>query len=292
MAARTGTGTKDWYAKFTREGKSAGKLGPYVTRRAALEDAKVVLRAKVRGLVDEDGESVRVVRVLDARKQEIGYEASDGSISAITASSGKATFNERVNPSAFKKKLKAADKAIAKAEAKLYASHRAGPHTKERLREHQALSRAEDLAHEKAYYLTQSPRGIAATRDRELRSGSARLARELGIDRDTDRQFWEEQQRMDTLGRRAKYAKRRGVHPATLYSVEMNPRRRNTEISVGSRVRVPQEHNYTGTVVRVGRPFEGAMLSYLVRFGSSREIWFTPEEVIHVNPRRSFGRMR
>lgn len=102
MAARKGTGTKDWYAKFTRDGKSAGKLGPYVTRRAALEDAKVVLRAKVRGLVDEAGEPVRVLRVRDANNNEAGYEASDGSISVITASSGKATFNERVNPSAHK----------------------------------------------------------------------------------------------------------------------------------------------------------------------------------------------
>jgi hypothetical protein len=93
-----GTGTKDWYAVFTRDGKVVGKLGPYVTRRAAMEDGKVVLRAKVAGMEDEDGEPVRVQRVLNAKKVEIGYDSSDGSIEVRAKSSGKETWSTRVNP--------------------------------------------------------------------------------------------------------------------------------------------------------------------------------------------------
>lgn len=113
------------------------------------------------------------------------------------------------NPSAFKKKLSAAHKEETKALAQ---DLRAGKPSRKALAAVRAMT---DLEY--------SPRGIAAVRDRELRSESARLARELGIDRDTDRQFWEEQQRMDILGRRAKYAKRLGVHPAKLGKAKMNP---------------------------------------------------------------------
>jgi hypothetical protein len=99
MQRKSGTGTRDWFATFKRGSKTVGTLGPYVTERAALADAKVTIRAKIEGAEDEDGEALQVKRILHAKtKREIGYRASDDSITVRVSAKGAASHPAKVNP--------------------------------------------------------------------------------------------------------------------------------------------------------------------------------------------------
>lgn len=82
---RASTGEHDWQIVFFRDGAQIATRGPYVTKRAALADAKVVVRARI-------GPELSLVKETDVYGKETGYGAEDGSFRAdVVASTGEVT---------------------------------------------------------------------------------------------------------------------------------------------------------------------------------------------------------
>lgn len=94
---RATTGDHDWQIVFSRDGGQIAVRGPYATKRAALADAKVVVRARI-------PEDIALIKETDVYGKETGYAGEDGSFSAeVIPSTGEVTNTDdwrRYNPSA------------------------------------------------------------------------------------------------------------------------------------------------------------------------------------------------
>jgi hypothetical protein len=92
---RATTGDHDWQIVFSRDGGQIAVRGPYVTKRAALADAKVVVRARI-------PEDIALIKETDVYGKETGYAGEDGSFSAeVIPSTGEITNTDdwrRYNP--------------------------------------------------------------------------------------------------------------------------------------------------------------------------------------------------